>query len=342
MRRRGTIAATLLAACALAAAPASGAESPCSKADALLAGGALDAARKEYEAALAKPDSTGCVVAGLRGVDDAARNRSLDLAKQLDKRGLDAEVRALLVETLKKYPDTRVPDSLDHLLTRDRTPRWERFLDRAAPVARSVGEVLLVLLVAAVAAQFVFSRVHRRLRIGEFTGPATEAKATAVSTEIQALVRARIDKVASAQPGGRVDLAAPAGGPIAIPATVTQAAPQAKIVEALLQLVQHLFPANDRTLTGQLLVASPRGLGVVVTLNSRWGGPRATRTIWADDLPPAAVVAAEDGSYLPFVVAVAAWTLAEFRPRRFRALGTSDPLSYAAFSVGAAEQGATW
>jgi hypothetical protein len=198
-------------------------------------------------------------------------------------------------------------------------------------------------LVAFVVGQFVFSRVHRRLGIGDFTGPgADDVKATKASAEFQALVRARIHAISVARTGKRIDLAAPAGSAVGIPATVAKAVPQTAIVDAVLQLLQNLLPAAERPLSAQLLTASPRGLGVSVTLGSRFGGPRATRTFWADELPAGAFASTGPESYLPFVTIVAAWALAEFRPRAFSALGTTDPMSYAAFAIGAAEQGAAW
>ena len=358
----------------------------CQKADALRTAGLLDDARRTYAEELAKPGSETCVTAGLKGLarqylargetlqrsglTDAAataftaafdldptlgdevvqalgEKRSLALAQQLDERGLAADARKLVEETLKKYPDADVPVSLDHLLAGDRTPRWTRFLERVTPVARTLGEILLLVLLAFLVGQFVFSRTHRRLRIDEFRGPAadgSDAKVTLASTEFQALVRSRVLAIARARRGtDRVDLADSSGGPVAIPATVTKAVPQTAFLDAILQLVQYLLPPRDRPLTGLLLTASPsRGLGVTVTLSSRFGRQRATRTFWADELPEAAFAATGPASYLPFVVVVAAWTLREFRRRPFRALGTEDPMSYAAFAIAAAEQGAAW
>jgi hypothetical protein len=219
---------------------------------------------------------------------------------------------------------------------------WDRFFDHARDIARDVGEAALGVAILWLFLAFVYSRIRRRLRIGDFVGAAdAESKVTATSAEFTALVSTRIHAIASAQPGGRVDLAAPSGGPVAIPATVTKAVPQARLVDALIELVAYLLPPNERKLSGTLLSSSPQGVGVAVSLSSRWGGPHASMTIWAADLPVLAWVGEDASSYRSFVIPVAAWTLAHFRPRRFAGLGTTDPLSYAAFDIAASFQGAT-
>jgi hypothetical protein len=221
-----------------------------------------------------------------------------------------------------------------------RSPWWQDVVDRAAAPGRTLFELLALLLGAAIVIQFLFSRSLRRLRIGEFAGPAgEETKATSASTEFQSLVRSRIDLLARAESGDRVGFAPPTGGPVALATTVTQAVPQLGLADVVIQLVQYLLPTNDRTLSAVLLTKSARGVGVSVTMDSRWGGPRDARTFWADELPPIVLTSAEADSYQPFVGFVAAWALHRFRPRRFRALGTSDPESYAVFAASAKRQG---
>lgn len=305
---------------------------PCAKAAALQVAGLVEEARKEYEAALATPATASCARGGLLAL---GADRSLALVRQLDREGLDAEAKKLLIETLETYPATEVPSDLRHLL-HPRALWWENFVERATPFVNTAVDIGVPALIVVIVALLVLTRLPRRLRIGTFTGPSSDT-ANGIAAEFPALLRARIDTLTSADMG-RITYAPYTGGPVAVPATVTQTLPQVGYLDALIHLAQHLFPTNDRAVSGVLHGPSARGVGVTVTIESRRGGPRETETFWADDLPAVALAGAHLDSYLPFVGFVAAWSLHQFRRRRFPALGTTEPRSYATFAA-AARQG---
>ena len=307
------------------------AEAFAERGDALRDVGNADAAITAYVSAVELEPS--------RAASLAMRSRAVTtkLADALHDAGLDAEARAVLVARLKADPGFTIAPELREVVDD------ERWADKFADPARTLLELVVVVLGGAAAALFVFSRLRRRLKVGEFAGPAEVGKAPAttdVGAELQAEVRARIAAFANAcDPEFRSDVEGYDDGAAALPATLVDGLPQAALLAALVELLDRVVPGAERELTVLLLTPTAAGRGVALRMSSRSRRSRGTVVIRDRDLPAAACADVAQERYHQFADVIAAWALWRFDERAFRRLGTNDPFSLAATANGAAVQG---
>jgi tetratricopeptide (TPR) repeat protein len=300
------------------------------EAEALQRAGFDDAAKELLQKALAA-DPTREPLSAVRAAVAFERVRALERA------GFRDTARKQLEEVVETHPNATVPKDLTDLYEPEtRAGWWQRALDWSAPGIRTAVEILallaLALGIALLIRALVCAFLRTRVQVADFGGDG--------GNQLSAAVRADLTKLLSEAREVRLDLVTAWDEELTVPADLTSAFPQAKLLDAVLPTIARFTQAREYVASGSMRPTNGSGPGLTISNATRTGRSVGGTTIWlreftpeGEDGAPAAKLAAPEGLAAP----AAGWILSSLvreTGKASSALGISDWRSYALFANG--------
>jgi hypothetical protein len=356
--RGGAIAVVAAAiSAALLASPAQAAN-PCTKAEALFAAHEYAEAAKAYQELIVSEKSTAvkegdqevCTKQQVRnGLLKAARYSGVPLrateqlaqAKRLQHAGFEADAREV-VKSVAKSSTQPIPHELR--APEQRTGGWRDELGVFGPPLRVILEALALVVIALFAAVVLWGLCKRLKATARLTGFEGSTEAT-LSAVLSAALSATLTRLSDEKPDLRIAWQSGTEEKLTIPASVTEAVPQANLLQGLLQTLENLLPRRLYSISGTVHPIHPhRGAGITLAIAKRNGNPLDQVTIWEKDflLKDVGTGAEPAVRYERLILPAAIWLGYHKKlkrkigepPLKDPPLGTHDWRSYALFALG--------
>jgi hypothetical protein len=351
---RVTIAALLAAAAGMLAwaAPAAasaptGDTAPCARAEALYKAGYYAEAEQQYKSLLGvAPCATTARATAARNA--AARQAGMPLrpteqlaqALRLQNAGFEEEARKI-VKTVARNSTQPIPTKLRAV--DQRIGWWRELLGLLGPILRLALEILAVIVGVAVAALLAITGLHAlylrtqpSAQLVGFTG----SSETTLGPVLSAALSAALGRMSDEAPGRRIDWQSGTEPKFEIPASVSEAVPQAGLLAGLLQMLDGMLYRRLYLVSGTVHpMHEHRGAGLTLAVATRNGRTVDQVTIWERDflLKKAAAGASDAVRYERLVLPAAVWLgyrrQLGFKPTK-APLHTLDWRSYALFALG--------
>jgi hypothetical protein len=356
--RGGATAVLVLAMSAAALATPAAAATQCATAEALFKAGDYAEAAKAYQQLIAtgKPTATTengkpvCTDQEVRaGLLKAARysgaplrvTEQLAQARRLQHAGFEADAREV-VKSVAKSSTQPIPEQLR--TPEQRTGPWRDELGVFGPPLRFVLEVLALVAIALFALVSIYGLGKRFKATARLTGFEGSTEAT-LSAVLSAGLSATLTRLRDEKPDLRIDWQSGTEEKLAIPASVTEAVPQANLLQDLLQALENLLPRKLYSISGTVHPIHPhRGAGITLAIAKRNGNSLDEVTIWEKDFLLKDVGAGAEPAvrYERLILPAAIWLGYHKKlkhkigepPLKDPPLGTHDWRSYALFALG--------
>jgi tetratricopeptide (TPR) repeat protein len=310
------------------------------------------AAASSYLAALKVDRSNTHALSALAALPGASPSSPspFAVASALARAGYDKAAADEVQRVLKSSPQA-VPAGLTYL-SNTSPSWWTSFRHFVDPLLRVLLDLILVaafvLVIYLVIDNFIRAR-QKRLIIQSFDGGADKSS---LGATVAAIVQERLAQMGGAEQHTRLHLISTAPEQVSI---ASELAALAKPVGLLTGLLEHLAKPKVYSLSGTLLPAGERGVGMTLLLRSPTSELVGSVTLWQYTYDPAAAEAHDKPSastngspsakdpYDRVAAAAASWLLLVWRyqikPNRKPVLGTTNWESLALFQCGALEEG---
>jgi hypothetical protein len=326
-----------------AGAAQSAAPQPCARAQALLAAGYLTDAAAAFKAVLGKDACAATGITAVRLRQSTSFDAAVATIRRLEAAGFESEARKQVQALVVAYPDKALPADIRAI---DQPISWWRqFGGDVGPPLIAALEIAVFALVVFIVARALIGIVRRAVRprytVRDVSGVAAEQV-----TGQSALLIAELARIGATSGGDHIRRVPAGDGKFDLPAAVTTAFPQAKLVAAAVSMLELILPRRVYTVTAIVLPVDPaRGVGLTVALTKPNGAPACPEeTFWESDFEfdpsPEETSLAER---LQHVMLPAAVWLA-YRPQiggdaeAAGRLGTANWRSYAYFAIGERHQ----
>ncbi|HEU0250702.1 MAG TPA: hypothetical protein VFR48_08260 [Solirubrobacteraceae bacterium] len=360
MRERIAVLLSLAVVVLLAVTGPARAAGPCAHAKALSKAHYYAEAEHEYKALLglascAKPALV--IRARKQAEKQAAKARpqpeeQLLQARRLQVAGFDEEARKLVKEAVQQAP-VAVPSQLRE--PDQQLGWWRELLGSAGPPARTALEIVIVgagvvllLLLIVTGLNALRLRFVPSARLAGFSGSADATLAPVLSAALSAM----LSRMSDESPGRALMWQSGTEPKFELPASITEAIPQAGLLTGLVQMIDKLLYRKLFIVSGTVHPPHPnRGAGVTLLVTNRNGSRSEQVTVWEEDfvLKEAGAKAEAAVRYERLILPVAVWLAycpmlapkrrrlpAQLLPqRRLQSpLGAHDWRSYALFALG--------